>query len=137
MRWLFSILLIMILPVFTFAQETLVYIESNKTDSKIYIDDDLVGSGNVIVKLEPGEYEIKLREDKLKWNSQVFIDTVKIDNNSKNLKLNYNFDEPIVIKTIPDDSQIFAGDSLLGNSPLLLSGTFNDLIIKTCAAGTV
>jgi hypothetical protein len=62
----------MILSVLTSAQETLVYIESNKTDSKIFINDDLVGGGNVIVKLEPGEYEIRVREDKLTWNSQSF-----------------------------------------------------------------
>jgi hypothetical protein len=130
MRSLISILLFFILSVSNNAQETLVYIESNKQDSKIFINDDLVGSGNVVVKLEPGEYEIKVREDKLKWNSQIFIDRIEIERNSKNLKLNYKFIDPIILKTIPDDSQIFAGDSLLGNSPLLLSSEFSDLTIK-------
>ena len=120
----------MILTVLTSAQETLVYIESNKADSKIFIDDDLIGSGNVIVKLEPGEYEIKVREDKLKWNSKVFIDTIDIDSNSKSLKLNYKFDESIILNTIPDDSKIFAGDSLLGNSPLLLRSQLDNITIK-------
>ena len=112
------------------AEESILYIETNMENSKIFINDDLIGNGNIIVKLEPGSYIVTVREDAKKWNSQIIRDSIYISEDEKNKKLTYTFNDRIFLDTSPQDSRVYAGDSLLGNTPILLNSSLTELSLK-------
>jgi hypothetical protein len=115
---------------FVFAGGNIVYIETNKPDSKIFIDDNFIGEGNVVVQLEPGDYYLTIRESATQWNSQIISDSLKVLGNSDAIKLKYAFKSRELINTSPQDSQVFSRDSLIGRSPLLLDRSINDITIR-------
>jgi PEGA domain-containing protein len=127
---LVKILMFLLIASIISAEDSLLYIETNKDNSNIYLNDDFIGNGNIIVKLEPGSYIITVREDAIKWNSQVFIDSIFIKPDEKNKKLTYDFNEQIYLDSSPQDSRVYSGDSLLGNTPLLLDKSFTELSLK-------
>ena len=105
---LIKILMFLFIASIIIAEESLLYIETNKDNSNIYLNDDFIGNGNVIVKLEPGSYIITVREDAIKWNSQVFIDSIFIKPDEKNKKLTYDFNEQIYLDSSPQDSRVYS-----------------------------
>jgi hypothetical protein len=129
-RVVLNIFIYAILITSIIAEETIIYIETNRDESKIYLNDDLIGIGNVIVKLEPGDYFISVREDSRKWNSQIISDSISISADDKSKKLTYEFSERIFLDTYPQDSRIYNGDSLIGKTPILLDDSFNKLRIQ-------
>jgi hypothetical protein len=104
------------------------YIEKLKAD--IFINDNFVGKGNAALSLPKGKYKIKAVEDVLRWDSRVILDSLIIDDCTKDISLSYNFEEEILLTTLPEDAYVYSNDKLIGHTPLFISPHLNNIKIS-------
>jgi len=76
-----------------FSQECFSYVivSTNATGSIIIINDSLVGKGNVNIKLEKGEYNLRIKENVFRWNQEIFDTAFTISNCDEIKKISYSF----------------------------------------------
>jgi len=104
-------------------------IETDRKGSEIYLNQQMAGIGRAEVELEPGSYEVKVKETDKEWDSQTLIQTVKL-NECNTLRISFKFDEEIYLQTEPQDASVYVGDSLIGYTPLYLSYGYKSLQLK-------
>ncbi len=110
--------------------QTAVNIKTNRSDAAIFVNDSLIAEGNASIVLEPGKYEIKLRAELKNWNSQVLIDSISINENSKSITKEYNFEDQVFVDSSPQDAYIFSGDSLIANTPVYIPLKFSEVQLR-------
>jgi|SRR5690554_4433254 len=107
----------------------LLIINSDIDDSEIYINDKPAGKGNLKIELEPGVYNITVKEENKIWNGKSFSEKVIIEE-CNHQTLNFNFNDEIYLDTNPQDAAVFSNDSLIGYTPLYIAGSLNNLQLK-------
>ncbi len=125
----FSLLIVLFFSV-AIQSQTKVIIETNKSDALIFVNDSLVSEGNAEVKLRVGEYEIKARSNLKDWNSEVFIDSIKISGDGHPIKKTFNFEEKVLVNSSPQDAYIYESDSLLGSTPAYIPAVFSNIELR-------
>lgn len=96
----------------------------------IFINDSLISNdGKAEIELAEGVYVISVEEISDKWNSKIFIDTIRIFN-CESEKLNYKFKSDVLINSVPQDAYVFYQDSLLGFTPLKLNRNLNSIMLS-------
>ncbi|OGU62669.1 MAG: hypothetical protein A2V66_04235 [Ignavibacteria bacterium RBG_13_36_8] len=96
------------------------YINSNRTDAAIYINNKLVGTGSTEVTLEIGKHQIRLKESERRWGAQLITDTVEILDCDITKYLNYNFENEMYLDSYPQDAAVTKNDDVIGYTPLSL-----------------
>jgi hypothetical protein len=115
-----------------FAQDCKATLEINSDckEVNIFINDALVASGtDYRTEIELGTHIIKVVKKTKKWNAGFFIDTIDV-NDCSEVKLNYSFENEILLSTEPQNVYVFRNDSLVGYTPLLLKPDFKSLVLK-------
>ncbi|MEO8399187.1 MAG: hypothetical protein ABI550_05145 [Ignavibacteriaceae bacterium] len=119
----------------SFAQECKAKIDitTDRDSAQIFLDDKFVGSGNIILELNNGNYNLKVTEGLMKWNAQTFIDSIKIKN-CEDKQFNYSFETSVYLQTDPQDVYVYSknnnNNELIGHTPLILSKKFENLMLK-------
>lgn len=103
-----------------------VRIETNRDSSVIYLNQKLVGIGKAKVKLVPGSYEIKVKEDDKDWNSKILSAEINVKE-CDSIIVPFLFGKEKYLQTAPQDVAVYSGDTLLGYTPLYLSSNYNSL----------
>ncbi len=114
---------------FVTAQDCLskVNLKVDDRDASIYINDELIGTGNVEIELSKGEYDLYIREAGLSWDANFIREKIEITECSKNYEFNFSFDELVYFDSSPQDVYVFSNDSLLGNSPMFIPKEITDI----------
>src|SRR4030042_5719707 len=92
MNAIMSYILLFALPLYNYAQDckSILEINTNKKDALIYIDDNLIGKGNIKIDVTQGNYFLHIRESSVKWNGYEVIDTIEIKLCNKEYLIEYN-----------------------------------------------
>jgi len=101
-------------------------ITTNRTESLIYLNDELIGKGNIQTELDAGIYNVVVKEGGNNWEKIVLSDSIKLKN-CNHQTLTFNFDYEIYLQTEPQDAAVFSNDSLIGYTPLHLTNSFSSL----------
>ncbi|MBT8391742.1 MAG: hypothetical protein HKO83_03205 [Ignavibacteriaceae bacterium] len=105
-------------------------INSDREDIKIFINENLLGSGNNFqAEIELGNHIINIVENSIKWNSKFFTDTIEVKDCSE-ISLSYSFEDDFLLNTDPQNAYVFRGDSLIGYTPLLLRSNFESFSLQ-------
>jgi hypothetical protein len=115
----------------TFSQDckgTLI-INTDRTESIIYLNNEVVGKGNIHTELDAGTYYIIVKEGINNWQDIILSDSVKLKN-CNHQTLTFNFDDEIFLQTDPQDAAVFSNDSLIGYTPLHLSNSYSNLELR-------
>lgn len=106
-----------------FAQEckSRVSINTNDPEAIIYIDNELKGVGFLEIFLAEGSYEMRISRGKNLWGSADFVQTIDVVDCNINSEIDVTLAEEVFLQTIPEDVNVFAGDSLIGHTPLWLA----------------
>ena len=129
---LIHIFLLIIAGLFTYAQNDClvpVTINSNIDSSLIFIDGNLVGSGNVEVDLEINSHEIVLMSSTNKWGSEIIRDSIQVTSCDDSLLLSYNFEQMTTILSNPD-AAVVANNLVIGYTPLSLSMNYKNVTLQ-------
>jgi len=125
-------LVILILPVLsTYGQEcrAKVFFKTDLPSSKVYVNNEFAGKGNMEVELEKGIYNIVVMEESDRWDAKTFSDTLKIENCS-DTTLTYNFKSEVYLDTDPQDVYVYRDSSLIGHTPLFLTVSNDNIVLK-------
>lgn len=103
----------------TIAQEckSILEIRTNKQNAFIYLNNKLIGNGNITINLTPNLYQVLVRESIYKWNSSEIIDTIKIEGCNKKYFVNYNLHEKKFIDSSPQDAMVSLLGKVIGYTP--------------------
>ena len=96
-------------------------------DASIYLDEELIGAGNVEIDLSQGEYDLYIRESGLSWDANFIEERIFISECNKNYDFNFSFDKYVYFDSSPQDVYVFSKDSLLGNSPMFIPKDIKDI----------
>lgn len=101
-----------------------------KTDidgARVFVDGDSLGTTPLTVSLEPGRHYLKIiSPDVENWLSPPVTDSISVIAASPQT-LQYSVTPNILILTSPSGAEVFAGDSLIGTTPLVVK---NGLSLK-------
>ncbi|MFA3781868.1 hypothetical protein ABRY23_02240 [Melioribacteraceae bacterium 4301-Me] len=112
-----------------FAQDCFSYVSimSNSDSALIYIDNKVMGIGEVKAKLPIGRHFLQIKENKFLWNSQTFTDTIFIKKCGEEKKLNYKFKKRVLIDSQPQNAEIIKNDKIIAFTPALIEEDTNQL----------
>lgn len=108
--------------------KSVVSIETNRDGSVIFLNQRLLGIGKAKAELEPGSYEIKVKENNKGWNSNILSTTVNVKG-CDSIIVPFLFAEKY-LQTNPQDVAVYNNDSLIGYTPLYLSFSNNNLQLR-------
>lgn len=131
MKLLISILLIIIITTYASSQEckSVLLINSDNKNVSIFINDSIEYKNQFEIELRPGSYRVSVLEERHKWDAKSFYGFIKIDS-CETRTFNVKFYNEVLIDSDPQDAQVLEGDSLLGYTPLILSGNFSQVTLK-------
>ncbi len=118
---IFVIVMIFSMQVFSQECKSLVSINTNDPEAIIYIDNEFKGAGFIEIFLHEGSYEMRISRAKNQWGSTDFVQTIDVVDCNINSEINVTLAEEVFLRTIPEDVNVFAGDSLIGHTPLWLA----------------
>ena len=95
-------------------------VKTDENKSLIYLDSNLIGSGNIETELNTGSYIISVRGPVNEWDSKIFEDTILVSN-CNDINLSYNFNSSVYLKSNPQDAFVSSGDTSIGYTPLFIS----------------
>jgi hypothetical protein len=102
-------------------------IETDIIPVNILINDSLVSEESIFnAKLADGIYKIIVMENVDRLDAKMFIDSIELKN-CEEKKLVYKDQKKVYLDSSPQDAYVFMGDSLLGNTPLFIPKSFNEL----------
>jgi len=107
-----------------------VVIKTNSPGSEIIIDNIYVGKGDVTTNLSPGNHILKVLEADKQWSGNSLTDTIRINNCQDEKNITYSFNGQVYLNSNPQDAEVFAGDSLLGFTPLFISDSISEISLK-------
>lgn len=131
-RILSFLVVIILIHIHAFAQECKAHltIRSNIANVIVTIDDSVAGSGEKFeLDLTEGHHKIIVKENNDLWDAKIFTDTLIIID-CRDTLLQYNFNPKVLLKTNPEDANVFSNDSLIGNTPLLIPRNLNNLRLE-------
>ena len=119
-------------PAFLNAQncKASINISTDLDSALIYINKNFAGKGSVKTELEKGIYIITANEPAYIWNAKSITDTLKVYDCSESKNLIMNFNNSYYLQTDPQDASVYLRDSLIGYTPLFVSGYFNMVELK-------
>jgi hypothetical protein len=94
-------------------------VKTDENNSIIKLNDELLGYGNIETGINKGSYILSVHEPYDKWDSKYFVDTLNVSDCNE-IKLSYNFNSAVYLRTNPLDVYVYGRDSLLGNTPLYI-----------------
>jgi len=110
--------------------KTKVSIQTDIQNAKLFIDDIFIADGNnFITELDSGRHIIHITDNLWKWSSKSIRDTINIID-CTDINLNYFLNDQKILDTDPQDVYVFKGDSLIGNTPLLLEQGQGDYLLE-------
>ncbi len=104
----------------------IVVIETNRDSSVIYLNQKLLGIGEAKIELEPGSYEIRVKENDKDWDSKILSTKINVKE-CDSIIVPFLFAKEKYLQTNPQDVAVYNGDSLIGYTPLYLSSGYNSL----------
>lgn len=104
-------------------------INTDREESVILLNDEIIGKGNTQIELDEGMYNVLVKESNNIWGTRSLWENIYIKE-CNHQTLTFNFDDEIYLQTIPQDAAVFSKDSLLGYTPLFLAESFDNLQIK-------
>ncbi len=104
-------------------------INTDRTESLIYLNDEMIGKGNIQIELDAGVYNVVVKEGNNNWGNKILSGSVKL-NECNHQTLTFNFDDEIYLQTDPQDAAVFSNDSLIGYTPLHLKNNFSSLQLR-------
>ncbi len=128
---------ILLLLVFIFANnlsaqecKAKVTITTDLDSSSIFVNNKFEGKGSVSLELGKGFYHIKAVEPNYIWNAKTLMDSLIIDDCSKEKNVSLNFFSSLYLKTSPENAYVYSADSLIGYTPLFISDKVDSVELK-------
>lgn len=132
MKLFINLLLICLFTSILFAQDckSKIIIQSDSDSIYVFINDSLITKTKYSeIDLAYGKYLIKLVGDERIWNSGIVYDTLTLVNCESKI-IRYKLPDKIYLDSNPQDAYIFAGDSLLGNTPMFINTAIKNITLK-------
>ena len=107
-----------------------VSISTDLDSALIFVNQKFVGKGNVNIELNKGAYKIIAKEPLKTWDARELKDSITILNCDDSKTVNFKFKNLLYLQTDPTDAYIYAGDSLIGHSPMFIPNSEKNLILK-------
>ncbi len=107
-----------------------VTIQTDIDSSLIYLNSKFIGKGKINIELNKGMYSVTAKEPVNRWDAKVLTDSINIQDCSDEKKINFKFNDLLYLQTEPPDVYIYAGDSLIGHSPMFVPLSDNKIILK-------
>lgn len=126
---IFIVFLLPVLNVHARECKAKVYISTDLTLTKIYLNDSLIARGNAEIELGRGEYHIAVVEESDRWNARSFSDTLNIEN-CNDTSLTYTFKSEVYLNTEPQDVYVYQDSQLVGHTPLFLTVNSEEIVLK-------
>ncbi|HSP88153.1 MAG TPA: PEGA domain-containing protein [Ignavibacteriaceae bacterium] len=104
-------------------------IKTDREESLIFLNDEMIGRGNIQIELEEGNYEIIVKEGSNNWENKNLTGSVELKE-CNHQTLTFNFNDEIYLQTNPQDVAVFSNDSLIGYTPLYLANNFSNLQLR-------
>lgn len=105
------------------------WVKTDLSSSKIYVDSVLTGQGNIEIKLNNGVHHIVVMEEADRWDAKSFDDTLVI-RGCKDTVLNYSFKSQVYLDTDPQDVYVYENSELIGHTPIFLPVNDKNLTLK-------
>ena len=99
--------------------KSLIKIETNRDSSAIFLDRNFLGIGQAETELEPGSYEIRVKEYHKDWNSKMLSKVINVKSCDP-IIVPFLFANEKYLQTNPQDVEVRSGDTLVGYTPLYL-----------------
>ena len=104
-----------------------IIVETDIVPVNILINDSLVSEASLFqTELADGIYRIVVMENVDRLDAKMFVDSIELKN-CEEKKLIYKNQEKVYLDSSPQDAYVFSGDSLLGNTPLFVPKSLNEL----------
>lgn len=106
-------------------------IETDPIGGIAYLNGDSLGTTPLTVsKIHPGRHALRLvPPDGTSWLSDPLNDTITIQP-SGTLTLRYAFTRRLLILSSPSEAEVLVRDSLLGTTPLVLTGSLRSVVVR-------
>lgn len=131
MKSLIKIIFVFVLSISAYSQDcdSKLLLKTDISNFRVFINDSLEYKDQYEFELAKGFYNILVMEDSDRWNAGSFSDSFFIDScETKELILQLSSD--VLIDSEPLDVQVFAGDSLLGYTPIFIPKYFDTVTLK-------
>jgi len=131
MKSLIKIIFVFAISISAYSQDcdSKLLLKTDISNIRVFINDSLEYKDQYEFKLEKGFYNILVMEDSDRWDAGSFSDSFFIDScETKELILQLISD--LLIDSEPLDVQVFAGDSLLGYTPIIIPKYFDTVTLK-------
>jgi hypothetical protein len=110
--------------------EAKLFITCDIQNVEILVDGNLVVNGKSYEGvIAEGQHSITVSENSDRWAAAVFRDTINVTS-CDDIHLRYNFKSHVLLKSDPGDATVFAGDSLIGYTPLFIHQGINRLRLE-------
>ena len=127
--FVFSFFIISSTRIFSQDCQAKLIIKTDEDSSIIKLNNTLLGYGNIETELNQGKYILHVDEPGDEWDAKHFKDTINVSGCNE-IKLSYNFNSSIYLKTVPQDAYVYSGDSLIGHTPLFVPKRFNSISLS-------
>ncbi len=127
------LLLLIFIPIYSYSQEchSTLIVNSDIKNAVVLLDTTKVGEGEkVTTQVTKGNHKLTVMENSDRWNAQTFVDTIKVEDCNKTIRLNYKFKKETYLQTNPQDAYVYSNDSLIGHTPTFISANVNKVILK-------
>jgi hypothetical protein len=115
--------IVVILSAASFAQEceAVIIVSSDIENTEYFLNGNKVAEGKKgIINSRTGSYTLTARESGNLWNPLSFSDTINIIDCGE-YKFSFIFSSVLYLKSEPADAYVFRNDSLIGNTPVLIT----------------
>jgi len=107
-----------------------VSIKTDIDNSKIYINSKIEGTGSVVAFLEKGIYTLRIMAPEKEWGKKTICDTLRVTDCSKDISLNYFFQNQRYLDSEPQDAEVIANDTVLGYTPLFIPMHYTEVTLN-------
>ncbi len=108
--------------------KNILYINTNHSESLIYLDGNFAGKGSIRIDAEKRTYYIHIRESLVKWNGYEIIDSIKIRSCDEEYHIEYNLFEKYFIDSRPQNASVTIFDNIIGYTPTYVKSESYDVI---------
>ncbi len=101
-------------------------IETNR-NAVIILDGKVVYGKNLSVSVNQGIHIVKIKDDLRLWDLGTIIDTLEIESAVNEIRKEYFLSEYVFLQTVPDDAVVYAGQNMIGHTPLFLPKNLSEV----------
>lgn len=108
-----------------------VTIQCNIEGTRVYLDSDSVGTTPLTLSaVAPGKHVVKLvPPDVENWLSEPLVDTMEVSGSTP-VVAKFSFEQKYLVLSTPSQANVFAGDSLMGTTPLVVKTSAPSLTLR-------